>query len=155
MILRTKNERYRKNIKAQEKYHLERIKDEGSLLDNEPELCKEWDYKKTPNNLLTKSNFIVWWKCNKGHSWEAKISNRVKGSGCLYCKGKKIGYGNDFQSLYPHLSKFWNKKNGEKKPSDYVPKSNKKFWWKCDEGHEMFRSPLSMKNRKILCDECN
>jgi hypothetical protein len=90
MILRTKNERYRKNIKAQEKYHLERIKDEGSLLDNEPELCKEWDYKKnnkTPNNLLTKSNFIVWWKCNKGH--------------------------------------------------------------------EMFRSPLSMKNRKILCDECN
>ena len=24
-----------------------------------------------------------------------------------------------------------------------------------DEGHEMFRSPLSMKNRKILCDECN
>ena len=52
MILRTKNERYRKNIKAQEKYHLERIKDEGPLLDNEPELCKEWDYKKTPNNLL-------------------------------------------------------------------------------------------------------
>ena len=46
MILRTKNERYRKNIKAQKKYHLERIKDEGSLLDNEPELCKEWDYKK-------------------------------------------------------------------------------------------------------------
>ena len=28
MILRTKNERYRKNIKAQGKYHLERIKDE-------------------------------------------------------------------------------------------------------------------------------
>jgi len=148
------------HILSNQKYHLKRIQREGSLKDNEPELCKEWDFQKnerTPDTYLTNSNLIVWWKCSKGHSWETKISNRVNGSGCLYCKSKKVGYGNDFQSLYPELSNYWHdEKNGEKKPSEYLPKSNKKFWWKCDEGHEWEQSLTTVVGKKgIPCPFCS
>ena len=34
----------------------------------------------------------VWWKCSKGHEWEAMIANRFdKKRGCPYCAGQK-GY---------------------------------------------------------------
>ena len=65
-------------------------------LDTHPELVKEWhptnNQGKVPKDFAQFSNKKVWWKCSMGHSWESKISNRVKGSGCLYCKGKKVGY---------------------------------------------------------------
>ena len=35
------------------------------------------------------------------------------------------------------LMKEWNyEKNGDLKPENFMPNSNKKVWWKCKEGHE-------------------
>ncbi|MBQ4587207.1 MAG: zinc-ribbon domain-containing protein, partial [Clostridia bacterium] len=31
----------------------------------------------------------AWWKCDKGHEWQARIASRNKGSGCPYCSGRK------------------------------------------------------------------
>lgn len=55
-----------------------------------PELCKEWDYGKnikTPSEYTTQSGSKVWWKCSKGHSWEAFIYSRTStaGNGCKKC----------------------------------------------------------------------
>ena len=52
-------------------------------------LCSQWDYNKNafgPEHYLPSSNKKVWWKCDKGHSWEAVISSRTKGNrGCPFC----------------------------------------------------------------------
>ena len=74
-------------------------------------LKEEWDYEK--NNGLIIDDFSlgshkkVWWKCKKGHSWEAELKSRVRTNcGCPYCSGKKAVKGvNDFITLYPELAK--------------------------------------------------
>jgi len=54
-----------------------------------PSLLQEWDYEKnehSPSSYLPQSNKKVWWKCIKGHSWDATIHHRVKdASGCPFC----------------------------------------------------------------------
>ena len=45
-------------------------------LSDVPELAKEWDFEKnkpdlTPDKVTVGSNRSVWWRCDKGHSWEA------------------------------------------------------------------------------------
>ena len=54
-----------------------------------PELLNEWDYDKNdenPSDFTSGSNLPVWWRCERGHSWKARIINRVKGNGCPQCK---------------------------------------------------------------------
>lgn len=54
-----------------------------------PDLAKEWNYEKngnsTPQSVTKGSQKKVWWKCAKGHEWQASINNRVKGNGCYQC----------------------------------------------------------------------
>ena len=46
----------------------------------------------------------------------------------------------------PELAKEWHPtKNGVYTPQNVAPNSNKKFWWKCPEGHEYVASPLDRK----------
>ncbi len=54
-----------------------------------PLLAEEWDYENNeflPSSVGAGSPQKVWWKCAFGHSWEAAISNRNKGTGCPKCK---------------------------------------------------------------------
>ena len=57
-----------------------------------PELMKEWhptlNEKVKPYEVSPHSSKKVWWKCYKGHEWEAMISNRVKGTGCPICSSE-------------------------------------------------------------------
>ena len=54
-----------------------------------PELIKEWDFEKNSplkiESLTKGSTKKVWWKCSKGHEWQAVIRDRNKGSGCPEC----------------------------------------------------------------------
>lgn len=108
-----------------------------------PKLLEEWDKEKngnlSPFSLLAMSNKKVYWKCSKGHSWQAKPNDRVKDhTGCPYCSNRKILVGfNDLKTTHPELAKEWHPtKNGELKPTDVVAGSSKKVWWKDQYGHE-------------------
>ena len=63
-----------------------------SLLFEYPEIAKEWDFEKNyplrPENIVSQSTNKIWWKCKKGHSWEATAISMVKGSNCPICKLK-------------------------------------------------------------------
>ena len=58
-----------------------------------PTLAKEWNYEKnnglTPEDVMPNSNKKVWWKCSKGHEWQAMVINRNKGRGCPKCYREK------------------------------------------------------------------
>ena len=111
------------------------------IIDNK-NLMKEWNYEKNkeikPNEISPYSHKKVWWICERGHEWQASISNRSKGNKCPYCSGKKAITGeNDFATLYPEIAKEWNyEKNKEIKPNEILPSSHKKVWWICEKGHE-------------------
>ena len=107
-----------------------------------PSFFTEWNYEKNisvdPQKIMPNSNKKVWWKCKEGHEWQATLHNRSNGRGCPYCSRKKVLRGdNDLQTVMPILAEEWNyEKNENLKPSDFLPQSNKKVWWKCSQGHE-------------------
>ena len=115
-----------------------------SLKTSNPKLAEEWDYEKNnnlrPEMFKPNSGIKVWWKCEKGHSWQAPISKRNSGGhNCPYCSNQKIlkGY-NDLASLKPELLKEWDyKKNNQLGifPENVSLGSSKKVWWKCEKGH--------------------
>jgi hypothetical protein len=57
-----------------------------------PSLIKEWHPTKNgnlnPRNVITEHDTKVWWLCESGHEWEAKVIDRVKGEGCSVCTTK-------------------------------------------------------------------
>ncbi len=132
---------------------------ESSLLFSNPEVAKEWNYEKNgnlkPEHFAANSNKKVWWKCNRGHEWQANIDNRNKGRKCPYCAGKKVlaGY-NDLQTINPTLAQEWNfEKNGDLKPENFTANSSEKVWWKCSKGHE-WQSSIAHRNNGCGCPYC-
>ena len=133
---------------------------ESSLLFSNPEVAKEWNYEKNgnlkPEHFAANSNKKVWWKCNRGHEWQANIDNRNKGRKCPYCAGKKVlaGY-NDLQTINPTLAQEWNcEKNGDLKPENFTANSSEKVWWKCSKGHE-WQACIAHRNKGSGCPYCS
>ena len=131
------------------------------VIENE-KLISEWDWEKNkvlnlfPDQLLEGSNKKVYWKCKKGHKWEASIVNRTKGRGCPYCANKKIlkGY-NDLGTTHPELLSEWNyEKNLEISIDKVLSGSSKKVWWKCDKGHE-WEAVISSRVQGVGCPFCS
>ena len=93
-----------------------------------------------PDGIVSGSARRVWWRCGHGHAWQISAYNRTGGAdrGCLYCVDRKVlkGY-NDLRTTHPKIAREWNKeRNGDLKPTDVIANSNKRVWWKCEEGHE-------------------
>ena len=99
----------------------------------------------------------MWWKCSKGHEYEAKIGNRTSlNRGCPYCYGRYPIVGeNDFATTYPNLSKFWDYNKNNNKPEDFLSHSQKKVWWKCNKGHSYQRIISSQVLQNGKCPICN
>lgn len=127
------------------------------------ELMVEWDWEKNnalnldPHTLTQGCHTMAWWRCTRGHSYEAQIRNRVGGIGCPYCAGKKvmIGY-NDLETFYPEVAKDWNyDKNGILTPTTITYGSNKKVWWRCSTcSGEYEASVVNRTKRGSACPYC-
>ena len=127
---------------------------------NKTYILKEWNYDRNiikPSEVAKASNKKVWWVCDKGHEWEANISNRVrKGYGCPYCSNQKVlkGY-NDFATIYPELLSEWDYEKNSISPDEIAGRSsNQKVWWKCKSGHSWFTSISHRTLESTGCPTC-
>lgn len=63
---------------------------ENDLATMYPEVAEQWNGEKNgsliPTEVLGRSNKKVWWKCKKGHEWEASINVTTRGEWCPYCR---------------------------------------------------------------------
>lgn len=113
----------------------------NDLATTHPELLKEWDYEAneglSPSDLVSGSEKKVFWKCNKGHSYQAIPYNRLKGSGCTVCSGQKVLAGfNDLATTRPDLAREWDcEKNVGTAPEQVTAGSNRKRYWLCPTKH--------------------
>ena len=136
------------------------VKGETDLQTLNPTLAKEWNYEKnnglTPLAVTANSSKKIWWECSKGHEWKATIGSRNAGSRCPYCSGKLVIIGEtDLQTVNKKLANEWNyDKNNGLTPMVVLPKSNKKVWWKCTQGHE-WQATISSRNNDIGCPYCS
>jgi hypothetical protein len=69
---------------------MQRLKKNCSLFEINPALVKEWhpsaNGNLTPRNVTVAYPEKIWWICEDGHEWKAKIKSRLKGNGCPVCK---------------------------------------------------------------------
>ena len=113
-----------------------------------------WDAERNgelePGKIAAGSHRKVWWKCGKGHSWEAAVySITVCETGCPYCTGKVTLPGeNDLKTLFPELARQWDFERNAVKPEQILPGSHEKVWWKCDLGHSWQSAPYSRTKEK-------
>ena len=105
-------------------------------------LLSQWDREKngelTPDDVTNGSHKKVWWRCEKGHSWQAVVKSRTMGAGCPVCAGRLLVPGvNDLATVHPELAAQWHPtKNGALCPTDVMHGTHLKVWWRCEKGHE-------------------
>ncbi|HUV84587.1 MAG TPA: zinc-ribbon domain-containing protein [Methanosarcinales archaeon] len=135
---------------------------ENSLAICNPKLASEWHPTKngnlTPCDVTRGSSRIVFWKCKNDHEWSEPISWRLKSKsnkgkfssgiyGCPYCSHQKVTRATSLYAVDPLLSEEWHPtKNGNLTPCNVFPKSGKKVWWMCAEGHEWYATVYSRSN---------
>ncbi len=124
------------------------------------EFLNEWDYGKNdiqPSDVAPMSNKKRWWKCNKGHLYDASPNSRCsRGTGCPFCSNQRVlaGY-NDFESLYPNLSREWSDEdNGGLRPNCVISGSAQKVWWKCPLGHK-YDMQINLRAQGLGCPFCS
>lgn len=128
-----------------------------------PHLLAEWDFEKndsfSPQVFTAGSHKRTWWKCAKGHGWEAAIKDRVRGRQCPYCVNKWIIAGeNDLATLNPEFVDEWDfEANLPLTPTSIGPGSNRRIFWVCRENpeHKWQATPSSRTSVKATgCPTC-
>jgi len=96
-----------------------------------PELAAQaygWD----PQSVTAGSGLRRGWVCARGHKWDAVVGERVRGSNCPYCAGRKVLVGfNDLSTTHVELASQahnWN-------PRELSAGSNRRVDWICSLGH--------------------
>lgn len=80
-----------------------------------------------------------------------------KGSNCPICGKKRLLKGfSDLQTLYPDIAEEWDyEKNEGITPAMIFPKTNKKYWWKCKQGHSFDATPNNRTSKGRSCPYCS
>jgi len=138
------------------------IEKENSLASKNPEFAKQWNYEKNsplkPEMIMPLSNKKVWWKCSKGHEWQAVVCSRVSGgNGCPYCSGQKTlsGY-NDIATTNPDIISEWHPtKNQNLLPTKVSAGSRKKVWWICSSCKQAYQAAIYHRTNGKGCPYCS
>ena len=135
----------------------------NSLEVKRPDLLDLWDYEKnagiSPQDISIHHKKILWWKCEKEHSWQAPVNGVASnGTRCPYCAGLRAFPGeSDIVTLFPEIAAEWDyEKNGKLDPSSIAPTTHSKVWWKCALGHSYQSAPYSRTGHyKSGCPYCS
>lgn len=130
-----------------------------------PELAEQWDYKvnsQLPEAITHGSGKKVWWLCDKGHSYEAAVSERVRqfkkgrNSTCPFCLNRKLVAGqNDLASLWPNLLGEWDFERNQADPTQTSQSLKSRVWWICPSGHNYDLSPFHRTSGRQNCPICS
>lgn len=131
---------------------------DNNLQVSNPNLALEWNIDKnaklTPMDVTSTMVKKVWWLCVKRHEWEASIRDRSSGTGCPYCKNRKVSKDNCLSTTNPDISLEWNfQKNGNLSPHDVTYGSRKNVWWICKENHA-WKTTISNRTNGTSCPYC-
>ena len=139
-----------------------RVSSTNNLMAMYPEVAKLWSDKNkiSPKKIIAGSAKVYHWKCENGHEWKQSPFQLIsKKFPCPHCEYPDRGDGLrkatiefNFATQYPDLVAQWHRKN-EKPASYYMPKSNDKVWWICEEGHDFIAS-IDSRTRGTGCPYC-
>lgn len=135
----------------------------NDLFTTNPELKESWDYKRNsvdPKTVIRGSNKHVWWKCKRGHSWQASISSRTRklGTNCPYC-AKELQTSLQENVINFYVSKVFKTQTNVKFPflnkrevDIYLPKFSIAIEYDGAHWHTQYQADL---NKDLLCQKHN
>lgn len=99
------------------------------------------------------SEKLLEWKCDKGHTWKAKVYEMVKpGKHCPYCSGSRLLVGfNDLATTHPEFAS----QLVFPSPLSVSAGSKKMAVWKCNLGHEWKSKIGSRVSNSVKCPVCS
>ena len=108
------------------------------------------------HDLKSGSAKRLWWKCHKGHIWEAILSNRIyNSSGCPKCKkGGVFKLGLIIDEKPELINELHPTKNKNIKFHELTAGSEKRVWWICDKGHEWNTTAAQRYKSSTGCPYC-
>jgi hypothetical protein len=137
------------------------------LSDARPDLMAQWDVERNelePHEVSEKSHRLVWWTCDKGHSWQSTPQRRARGDGCPVCARATAGdrvrswrlraAGQSLAEARPDLVAEWVFDANDKTPLELTPKSNYKAAWRCRYGHEWRATVVNRTHNASGCPYC-
>jgi len=120
-------------------------------------LWKEVDRTKSDlsvaEGLSSGSGVRLWWRCKKGHSWEAAVYSRKK-SGCPYCAGKRVTKKESFGFKHPDLVIEWGSSN-KLSPYSVSEHSNRRAWWRCRRCGREWQAAVKDRSHGKGCSACS
>ena len=138
-----------------------------SFADENPEIVIEWNLdrnKFSPNEVTSKSNLKIWFKCNKGHEWMTSPKARTRGDGCPICsknnlphlirKAKLSKASMSLAEKHPELLQEWDYTKNKFTPEELTPNSNYKVFWKCKFNHNWEATIYNRTQNKSGCPYC-
>lgn len=117
----------------------------------------QWSADNTldPTKTPIGSHKIALWNCENSHTFESAVRNRINGTQCPFCSGKKkIAGVNDLKTLYPEIYSELSPNNTADLTA-IASKSNKKLLWVCSIGHEYYSTPNSRISGDSKCHYCS
>lgn len=94
------------------------------------------------------SKRTAWWRCERGHLFDAPVSDMVARRVCPVCTG-----GGSLDVARPDIAELWDyRRNSGVSVSSVNENSGREVWWICPEGHEVYQSVRSV--CRAGCSEC-
>jgi rubrerythrin len=137
------------------------VSSENCLAATNPALASYWHPTKngdlTPNDVTSKSNKKVWWRCPTcGHEWETMVKSRSHSTGCPSCARRIVTSEKCLATTNPVLASEWHPaRNGELTPNDLTPNSGRKAWWQCRVCGYEWAAVIANRNRGSGCPSCS
>jgi very-short-patch-repair endonuclease len=146
-----------------------RIDETNNLAFVHPGLASEWHPTRngnvTPDQVGAGSAKRYWWVCGQMHEWEAPVSVRATGKGCRICANDKMRkevapkqirtINNRLIDVRPDVAEQWiAEKNPDTDLSLVQTYSGKKYWWRCQRGHEWLSTVSNRTRQNSGCPLC-
>lgn len=127
---------------------------EASVAVQAPSVAEWWDAGLNAvrgmdvESVPASSKRTAWWRCERGHLFDAPVSDMVARPVCPVCTG-----GGSLDVTRPDIAELWDyRRNSGVSVSSVNENSGREVWWKCPEGHEVYQSVESM--CRAGCSEC-
>lgn len=124
----------------------------NDLATTNPQLAAQadgWD----PSKVLPNSHSLMQWKCELGHRYTHRVSNRTAGAGCQYCSGRQLLVGfNDLATLFPDLAA---QADGWDPRTTRTADAKGNRQWRCDTGHKWSASIENRTRAGSGCPTCS
>eukprot|EP00741_Cyanophora_paradoxa_P000664 tig00000430_g639.t1 len=137
---------------------------EKSLAALNKKAAAEWHPERngtrTPETIRANSHLVCWWQCSTcSYVWQATPGGRTTAKrGCPACAGQVVTDWNNLEARFPEVAAEWDvEANGGLKPSEVMPGSHEKRWWRCkieECGHKWQATPSDRTSKKSGCPLC-